>query len=228
VPRHTVSPDATHTGSSHHRDSHLMRSDRKEAGHAMKGWAVFLDRDGVINEEVGYLQSPRQIRLLPEVAQAIQILNQQHVPAIVVTNQAGIARGYFAEETVQDIHSALSALLAAEGARIDRYYYCPHHPTAGLGLYRLDCECRKPKPGMLIRAATELNLDLTQSFIVGDKEIDIETGRQVGARSILVRTGYGEATWNSWSAPFQPDYVAPELKEAVIWILNSASTVALG
>ncbi len=192
----------------------------------MKQWGVFLDRDGVINEEVGYLSSLELLKLLPGVAQAIRLLNQLNIPTIVVTNQAGVARGFFPEARIHEIHQALSDLLTAEGAHIDRYYYCPHHPTEGIGSYRLDCECRKPKPGLLHKAREELRLDLAHSYLVGDNVLDIETGRRAGTRSTLVLTGYGETLWHNWSSPFTPDYVARDLGEAVEWILGVEGLIA--
>jgi D-glycero-D-manno-heptose 1,7-bisphosphate phosphatase len=193
----------------------------------MKRWAVFLDRDGVINEEVNYLSSPELLKLLPGAAHAIRLLNRRRIPVIVVSNQAGVARGRFPEEQVQTIHDRLSALLSREGAHIDRYYYCPHHPTEGTGSYRIDCECRKPKPGLLLKAGSEMKLDLQQSYIVGDKVTDVEAGMRAGVTSILVLTGYGESLWRGWPAPFQPHYVARDLGEAVSWILDSVETVNL-
>ena len=187
----------------------------------MKRRAVFLDRDGVINEEVEYLSSPDRLRLIPGAAQAIQLLNQMSIPTIVVTNQSGVARGYYPEAQVHVIHRALSDLLAADGAVVDRYYYCPHHPTEGTGAYRVECNCRKPKPGMLLQASEEFNLDLTGCYVVGDNALDIEAGQRVGAQSILVLTGYGEALWRSWSASFMPDHVASDLGDAVKWIVTS-------
>ena len=186
----------------------------------MKRWGVFLDRDGVINEEVGYLDNPAALKLIPGAAHAIRCLNRVHIPVIVVTNQAGVARGYFTEQRVHEIHEALSRLLAAEGAHIDRYYYCPHHPAEGLDPYRLDCECRKPKPGMLLKAAEEFNLDLKRCYFIGDKDLDIETGWRAGTHTILVLTGYGEEMWRNWPHIFKPDHVARNLQEAVEWILE--------
>jgi D-glycero-D-manno-heptose 1,7-bisphosphate phosphatase len=153
--------------------------------------AAFLDRDGTINVEVEYLSEPEQIVLLPGAAAAIARLNRAGIVVVVVTNQAGVARGYFPESRVAQIHARLDELLEAEGARIDRYYYCPHHPTAGLGAYRVECDCRKPKPGMLLAAAKELDLDLARSVLIGDKLLDLEAARQAGCEGILVRTGYG-------------------------------------
>jgi D-glycero-D-manno-heptose 1,7-bisphosphate phosphatase len=153
--------------------------------------ALFLDRDGVIIEEVEYLSNPSEVRLIPGSAQAIARLNQRGIPVVVVTNQAGVGRGYFPEARVAEVHRHLDRLLAAEGATIDRYYYCPHHPTAAVGPHRVNCPCRKPQPGMLLRAAAELHLNLKHSTIVGDKRSDLEAGLQAGCHAILVRTGYG-------------------------------------
>jgi len=113
------------------------------------------------------------------------------VLVVVVTNQAGVARGYFPESRVADVHTRLSALLAERGARIDAYYHCPHHPTAGIGRYRVDCNCRKPKPGLLIAAAHELDINLSRSWMIGDKSCDAGAGRAAGCRTVLVRTGHG-------------------------------------
>ncbi len=189
----------------------------------MKRWAVFLDRDGVINEEVNYLGSPELLKLLPGAAQAVRQLNQQGIPVIVVSNQAGVARGYFSEEDVRSVHAELSNSLSGAGAHVDRYYYCPHHPTEGIGPYRVDCECRKPKPGLLLTARSDMNLDLEQSYLIGDKVSDVEAGIRAGVKSILVLTGYGERLWQNWPAPFQPHLVAHDLGEAVSWILGSVA-----
>jgi len=152
---------------------------------------VFLDRDGTVIEEKHYLSTPEGVELLPTVGETIARLNELGVPVVVVTNQAGIARGYFAEDCLAPIHARLDALLAGYGARIDHYEYCPHHPTEGLGKYRRDCDCRKPRPGMLQRAAELLQIDLSQSLMVGDRPGDVQAGQAAGCRSALVRTGYG-------------------------------------
>jgi len=153
--------------------------------------AVFLDRDGVIVEEVGYLATPEELKIIPGAVGAITELNRAGVPVVVVTNQAGVARGYFPESRVREIHADMDELLAAGGAVIDAYYYCPHHPTEGERPYRQGCACRKPKPGMLLRAGGELQLDLARSFMVGDKRTDLEAGAAADCRTVLVRTGYG-------------------------------------
>jgi len=153
--------------------------------------AFFLDRDGVVIEEVGYLSEPAQVRLLPGSADAIACLNRRAIAVIVVTNQAGIAHGYFPESQVAAVHRRLDELLAGHGARVDAYYYCPHHPQAAVAAYRRACPCRKPSPGMLIRAAREHGLSLQRSWLVGDKWSDLEAGAAAGCRVVLVRTGYG-------------------------------------
>lgn len=153
--------------------------------------AVFLDRDGTLIEEVNYLARPDQVKLIPGAAEAVRRLNEMGVLVVVVTNQAGVARGYFPESRVAEVHAHLSALLARHGARIDAYYHCPHHPTAGIGRYRVDCDCRKPKPGLLLTAAHDLGIDLSRSWMIGDKPCDAEAGRAAGCRTVLVRTGHG-------------------------------------
>jgi D-glycero-D-manno-heptose 1,7-bisphosphate phosphatase len=176
---------------------------------------VFLDRDGTIAEEVGYLNHVSRFRLLQGVAGAIRQLNQAQLPVIVVTNQSGVGRGYFPESVVTAVHERMRAELLAEGARLDGVYYCPH--VSGDG-----CECRKPKTGMLEQSARDLNLDLKKSFVVGDRYGDIEAANRAGARSVLVRTGYGEGelAWHAQKWPRQPDFVAKDLDEAAKWILK--------
>ncbi len=153
--------------------------------------AVFLDRDGVLIEEVYYLSEVSQVRLLPGAAQAVARVNRLGVPVVVVTNQAGVARGKFTEERVREVHAFLDLLLHRHCARVDRWYYCPHHAEATVAAYREACTCRKPGPGMLRRAAAELGLDLERSLLVGDKVSDLEAGAAAGCATILVRTGHG-------------------------------------
>ncbi len=177
--------------------------------------AVFLDRDGTLIEEVHYLSAPEQVRLIPGAAEAVRRLNAAGVLVVVVTNQAGVAREYFPESRVAEVHAHLSALLAERGAHIDAYYYCPHHPTEGIGAYRVACECRKPKPGLLLTAACELDIDLSRSWMIGDKPCDAEAGTAAGCRAVPVRTGYGQnlpgavadlaAAIELWARTRQPD-----------------------
>ncbi|MFQ5720293.1 MAG: D-glycero-alpha-D-manno-heptose-1,7-bisphosphate 7-phosphatase, partial [Acidobacteriota bacterium] len=151
--------------------------------------AVFLDRDGTICREVGYVNHPSRLELLPGAAGAIARFRQLGYLCVLVTNQAGVARGYFPETLVQPTHDRLKRLLAAESTALDAIYYCPHHPTAGEPPYRMDCGCRKPRPGMLTRAARDLDIDLTRSIVIGDKITDVEMAHRVGALGVLVRTG---------------------------------------
>ena len=178
--------------------------------------AVFLDRDGTINEEVGYLSRMEQLRILPQTFEAIRLVNDAGMKAVVVTNQSGIARGYFTEEFVRSVHDRINELLAARGARIDGFYVCPHHPVYGNGIYKQECSCRKPKPGMLLRAAAEFNIDLSRSYMIGDMLKDIETGKKLGVKGILVRTGYGMNIVRT----DMPAYIAEDILEAVQWILK--------
>lgn len=153
--------------------------------------AVFLDRDGTINEEIGYLDRPEKLKLIPGAAEAVRLINASGMKAIVVTNQSGVARGIFDEFVVGEVHARLRELLLAEGGFLDGIYFCPHHPSEGRGRYLLSCNCRKPAPGLLLQAAAELRFDPTGSYMVGDTLKDIEAGKRAGARGILVRTGYG-------------------------------------
>jgi D-glycero-D-manno-heptose 1,7-bisphosphate phosphatase len=192
-----------------------------QAGGARR--AVFIDRDGTISEEVGYLNHASRLRVFPFAAEAVRALNERGWLAVLVTNQSGVARGYFKEELVGEVHRLLADELARGGARLDAIYYCPHHPSAGEPPYRLDCDCRKPRPGLLHRAARELHLDLARCWVVGDRYGDTELARNAGARSALVLTGYGRGEFEHQSAAWrhQPDLVAENLLEAVRQILAS-------
>jgi D-glycero-D-manno-heptose 1,7-bisphosphate phosphatase len=153
--------------------------------------AAFLDRDGTMIEDVGYLDSFDRIAFFPWTVDAIRALNRGGFAVVVVTNQSGIARGFFDAAFVEETHRRMSADLAAGGARVDAYYYCPHHPDGSVDAYRARCDCRKPGRGLIDRAAADLGLDLSRSFVVGDKWSDVQLGTAVGARAILVRTGCG-------------------------------------
>jgi D-glycero-D-manno-heptose 1,7-bisphosphate phosphatase len=155
--------------------------------------ALFLDRDGVLNVEVEYLHDPAALVLEPGAAAAVAAVNRLGLPVVVVSNQAGIGRGLYDEAAYHAVQRRLVELLAAEGARIDADYHCPHHPVHGLGPYRAACECRKPRPGMLLQAARDLGLDLRRSVLVGDKLSDLAAGRAAGCVAVLVRTGHGAA-----------------------------------
>ena len=203
-----------------------------------KKWqAVFLDRDGTINEEAGYLDRMEKLRLLPGAAGAIRRINESGLMAVVVTNQSGIARGLFDEAFVAQVHARLREMLRAEGALIDAFYFCPHHPTEGRGAYLRTCDCRKPAPGMLFLAAEELRIDLNRSYMVGDTLKDIEAGAGVGARGVLVRTGYGEESAATLAAArpetkdgatVRPAHIAADLREAIAWIMEDRKGTGTG
>jgi D-glycero-D-manno-heptose 1,7-bisphosphate phosphatase len=183
--------------------------------------AVFLDRDGTINEDIGYVSSPAELVLYPFAAEAIRLFNDADLKTVVVTNQSGIARGFYSEETLVAIHQRLIKELEQQGAVVNAVYYCPHHPVAGSQPYRMVCECRKPKPAMLQQAARELDIDLSRSWVIGDKASDINLASATGARSALVLTGYGSTTLaqpERW--PCKPDLIANDLLEAAQQILN--------
>jgi len=153
--------------------------------------AVFLDRDGTINVEKEYLHRAEEFEFVPGAPEAIRLLKEAGFLVVVVTNQSGVARGYYDEAAVHRLHRFVDLELATVGASVDAYYLCPHHPHHGIGPYRTECACRKPLPGMLLNAAADLGIDLSRSWIVGDKAADVEAGLAAGCRTILVRTGYG-------------------------------------
>lgn len=183
---------------------------------------VFLDRDGTINEEVGYVNRLDRVRLYSWTAEAIRKLNEAGIPVIVVTNQSGVARGYFTEEFVHQVHQKIVLELAAQSARVDAFYYCPHHPDAALAVYRKECRCRKPSTEMVEDAARRFHITLPSSYVVGDSYRDMQLGFNAGIRTILVLTGYGrgelENQVNLW--PRKPDRVMENLLEAVHTILE--------
>ena len=180
--------------------------------------AVFLDRDGTIVEDLDFLTDLADLRLLPGSAQAIRQLNEGGFLAFVATNQSGVARGFLTEKTLRQIHDKLASMLFAEGARVDGFYYCPHHPTIGPPEYRKDCPCRKPKPGLFLQAAKDHGVDLSQSFGVGDSVRDAEAARAAGAAAVLVRTGPGSEAAERSGFPFR--LVADDLAAAARGILS--------
>ncbi len=184
--------------------------------------AVFLDRDGTINEQMGYINHISRFHLLPGVAEAIRRLNEARIPVIVVTNQSGLARGYFPAELLTAVHEKMVTLLAEHGAHVDGIYICPHHPEAKREEYRVNCDCRKPKTGLLVQAAKDLGLDLVRSFVVGDRWSDLKTAANCGATPVLVLTGYGsgDALYIGPSQEVQPAMVGVDLAAAVQWILE--------
>ncbi|HET8644723.1 MAG TPA: HAD family hydrolase [Vicinamibacteria bacterium] len=183
--------------------------------------AIFMDRDGTLADEVGYVNDVSRFRLYPWAVEAVRLVNRSGHLAVMVTNQAGVARGYFPEPAVAEVHERVAAAMAGGAARLDGIYYCPHHPQAGQAPYRQDCDCRKPRPGLLTRAAADLDIDLSRSWVVGDRQGDLEVAWAVGARGAMVRTGYGrgELRHHAPRWPRQPDLVAEHLLEAVSRIL---------
>lgn len=182
---------------------------------------VFVDRDGTLIEERDFLRLPEGLRLIDGAAQSIRKLNQRGLVTCVISNQSGVARGLLSEGDLQSIHRRLTEELAREGAAVDRIYYCPHHPGGSVEPYVTDCECRKPKPGMMRKAERELSIDLSRSYVVGDKLVDIQAGRAVAATTILVLTGYGESSLEMSKKENVPaDFVAPSIGEAVEFIIR--------
>lgn len=175
--------------------------------------AVFIDRDGTICKDVPYCSSPKDFELLPEVAEGIKLMNKHNFKVVVITNQSGIARRYFTEEMLAKIHDKMYDELAKHGAHVDAIYYCPHHPHDG-------CDCRKPSPKMVLQAASDLNTDLSQSYVVGDSEMDIEMGKRSECKTILTKMGnkVGEAT----DCSFKPDYIVSNVIEAAQLIIAEA------
>jgi D-glycero-D-manno-heptose 1,7-bisphosphate phosphatase len=181
--------------------------------------AVFLDRDGTINVEINYLHRIADLDLIPGVPAAIRALNDAGLLVIVVTNQAGIARGYYDEAALHALHEHMAEALATEGAHIDGFYFCPHHPD-----FSGPCACRKPRPGMLLQAAEDHRIDLAQSWMIGDSAGDLGAARAAGCRAVLVRTGYGrevEAQIVAGELP-RPDAIVDDIGAAVRLILARA------
>jgi D-glycero-D-manno-heptose 1,7-bisphosphate phosphatase len=183
--------------------------------------AIFMDRDGTICEEMGYVNHLSRSRLLPRSLEAIRLANESGWLVVVATNQSGVARGLFAEELVQAVHRQLRERAEAAGVRIDALYFCPHHPREGAPPWRTDCDCRKPKPGLLERAAREHDIDLSQSWMVGDGFPDIEAGHAAGARVVQVLTGYGRGLVEHHQHEFRsrPEHTAEDLLDAVRFIV---------
>ena len=183
--------------------------------------AVFIDRDGTISEEVGYINHASRFKLFPFSASAVKHLNQNGWLAIITTNQAGVARGYFSEDVIVSVHDRLKQDL--EGAQLDAIYYCAHHPLVGEPPYRFDCDCRKPKTGLIDQAAKDFEIDLPASWMVGDRYGDVELARNAGLHSAFVLSGYGRGEWEyqrqSWK--HQPEIVCENLLEAVKMMVGS-------
>lgn len=184
--------------------------------------AIFFDRDGTLSHEVGYVNHLSRFRLLPYAIDAVRAVNGSGWLAVLVTNQAGVARGYFPESLVHEVHARVRADMEMGGARLDGIYVCVHHPTVGEPPYRQDCDCRKPRPGLLRQAEKELGVDLARSWMIGDRHGDLAVAWAAGARAAMVKTGYGlgELAWHSARWPRPPDLVAEHVLEAVERIVS--------
>jgi len=182
--------------------------------------AVFLDRDGTIIDDIGYLDRVADVDIYPWSADALRLLKRGGFAIVVITNQSGVARGLYPESAVHAVHAHLIEALARGGAVVDGWYHCPHHPDAVDAAYRLDCDCRKPKPGMLTTAAAALGLDLARSVVVGDRWSDVAAAHAVGAAGVLVRTGAGAREEETPEDGLVADAVVPSLAEAASWILK--------
>jgi D,D-heptose 1,7-bisphosphate phosphatase len=186
---------------------------RKKLMNDLPNRAVFLDRDGVVSLEKGYISSPEQLELYPFTLEAITKLKEAHWKIYIISNQAGVARGILTEENLELIHQRLLELIP-----VDKIYYCPHHPDGKAGLpYSIHCDCRKPEAGMILRAARENHIDLSRSYLVGDRASDILAGKKAGLITVLVSTGYGAAELEQ---PVEPDYIFTDLEEFAEYLVS--------
>jgi D-glycero-D-manno-heptose 1,7-bisphosphate phosphatase len=183
-------------------------------------WAVFVDRDGTVIEELGYLSDPDKVKLVPGAARSLSKLNQRGIPVVIISNQAGVARGMFTMEDLERVSERVMQLLVAGGAFVDAAYYCPHHPD-----FDRECDCRKPGPGLLRKASLELGISLKQSFMIGDRLTDMQAGKAAGTSTIFVLTGYGTKDLGEHEAQLvdAADRICDDLAQAVDWILNERS-----
>lgn len=188
----------------------------------MKKPAVFIDRDGTINEQMGYINHVSRFILLPSAAEAVRLLNGHGYLAIVVSNQSGVGRGYFPIELVHDVHEYMKSLLEKEGAAVDGIYFCPHHPEALVPEYRIDCNCRKPKTGLIEKACEDFDIDMKNSYVIGDRCSDIELADRSDLKGLMVKTGYGlgDIEYVLPNTSFEPVHIAKDLLYAVRWIIE--------
>ena len=189
----------------------------------MKRPAVFIDRDGTINEQMGYINHVSRFRLIPGTSEAIRLLNTHGCFAIVVTNQSGVGRGYFPVQLVYDVHEQMKSLLAKEGAAVDGTYFCPHHPNGSVREFAIECDCRKPKTGLIKRACEDFEIDMDFSYVVGDRCSDIEMAERAGLKGVLVKTGYGrgDIEYVLPGNKIEPVHIAKDLLQAVKWVLKT-------
>ena len=187
--------------------------------------AIFLDRDGTLNEDVGYLSELSHLTLYPWAIDAVRLFNRAGYAVVVITNQGGIGRGMIRPEFVPELHAVIAERLARAGARVDGWYHCPHHPAALVEPLKGDCRCRKPEPGMLLDAIADLGLDPTRSWMIGDKWHDVRVGQRVGARGILVRTGWGRLEEETRPAGQEVFAICDSLADAAAVVLNADRSV---
>ncbi len=188
----------------------------------MKKPAVFIDRDGTVNEQMGYINHISRFVMLPGAAQAIRLLNRCGYLAIIVSNQSGVARGYYPIDLVERVHDHMRNLLKKEGAWVDGIFYCPHYPKGIVPEYSIECKCRKPGTGLIETASKVFDIHMEKSYVIGDRFSDIELARQLGLKGILVTTGYGlgDLEYVFPALSFKPDYVADDILHAVRWIVE--------
>jgi D-glycero-D-manno-heptose 1,7-bisphosphate phosphatase len=190
--------------------------------------AIFLDRDGTVTDEVGYINHVSRAKIYPYAAEAVRMLKSTGLPVIIVTNQSGVGRGYFTEEIVSQVHQMVRDTLQAAGTSVDAFYYCPHHPGAVVASYRQECRCRRPGTGMPEEAAERFGIDLGASYVVGDTYRDMQMGFSIGARTVLLMTGYGRGEYEYRRAGWarMPDLIAENLLEAAKLILQDLNATA--
>lgn len=187
---------------------------------------IFIDRDGTINREAGYINHVDNFELFPFTAQAIRLLNEHNFLVVVITNQAGIARGYFPESLLMEVHNKMDMELAKQNAKVDALYFCPHHPSSKDPELAIECNCRKPAPGMIEQAIKDLPVDTERMYMIGDKFTDIKFGKKCGCKTIMVKTGYGKGELAlSPDSIIKPDYLVENLLDASIQILKDLHSI---
>jgi len=188
--------------------------------------AVFIDRDGTVNEQMGYINHPERFIILPGVAEAFRVLNKNGFLAIIISNQSGVARGYFPMELVDNIHTLMRESLQREEASVDGIFFCPHYPKGSVQKYSIDCDCRKPKTGLIKQACEHFDIDMTRSYMIGDHYTDMELADRAALNGILVKTGYGRGVidYNLPAMTFKPCFIAENLLDAVNWIIKKETS----
>jgi D-glycero-D-manno-heptose 1,7-bisphosphate phosphatase len=189
----------------------------------MKRPAVFIDRDGTINEQMGYINHISRFVLLPGAADGIKLLNRYHFLVVVVSNQSGVAREYFPIRLVDEVHAYMKELVEREGGHIDGIFFCPHHTNGNMREYSIECDCRKPRTGLIERACQDFDIDMESSYVIGDRCTDIELAHRANLNGILVTTGYGlgEIDHVLPKTPYKPIHIAKDLLYAVRWIIEA-------